>query len=123
MKSIEIAARVYLQVSRNQNKEIDLGVLLLTSSKLLQNSNIEEVLRFYKELQNRELDVVEIISAKKLEDSSLKDLEQKLITLFGEKIVMVYEIDTSLLGGMIIRKGDSLIDESVKSKISNVQLK
>jgi F0F1-type ATP synthase delta subunit len=120
MNSQEIAAKLYLKVNSNSAKKTDLGLLLISAFDLLQGCKTDEVLDQYNKILNHELLVVEVITAKEIEKSTEKQLEEKLILQFGESIVITYTLDTQIVGGMIIKCGDNMIDQSLKSKIDRV---
>jgi F-type H+-transporting ATPase subunit delta len=122
MTAQEIAARLYLQVNNKLEKNTDLGLVLISAFGLLQNANLEEVLTQYNKILKKSIEIVEVISAKEIEKATQSQLEDKLVDQFGKNIVILFDIDTSLLGGMIIRSGDNVIDESIKSKIENVKI-
>lgn len=122
MTAQEIAARLYLQVNNKLEKNTDLGLVLISAFGLLQSANLEEVLTQYNKILKKSIEIVEVISAKEIEKTTKSELEGKLVDQFGKNIVILFSIDTSLLGGMIIRNGDNVIDESVKSKIENVKI-
>ena len=57
-------------------------------------------------------------SAVELSDSQKKDVEKRLLdTTQYEVFDMNYTIDESIVGGMIIRIGDRVVDSTIKSKI------
>jgi F-type H+-transporting ATPase subunit delta len=122
MTAQEIAARLYLQINNKLEKNTDLGLVLISAFGLLQNANLEEVLAQYNKILKKSIEIVEVISAKEIEKATQSQLEDKLVDQFGKNIVILFDIDTSLLGGMIIRSGDNVIDESIKSKIENVKI-
>lgn len=68
--------------------------------------------------QARNIIDAEVRSAVKLADKDFRELEQKLTQATGKKVRMKSVIDTSLLGGMVVRVGDTVIDGSVVKKLS-----
>ncbi len=53
-----------------------------------------------------------------LSDAQKKAVEEKLLSTSGYKTMeMNYLIDESLIGGMVIRIGDRVVDSSIKSKL------
>jgi F-type H+-transporting ATPase subunit delta len=53
-----------------------------------------------------------------LTDEQRKNLVAKLEAQYGANLVYSYRIDPAILGGMIVRVGDKLIDGSVASKLA-----
>lgn len=62
----------------------------------------------------------EIVSSVPVSLSQIKMLEEKMSKKFGKTVTLTNTIDESILGGVIIRFGDVVIDESVKSKLAKV---
>ena len=62
-------------------------------------------------------EVAEVTTAIPLDDEDRLSLAQRLTTLVGKPVVLKPEVDSSLIGGIIIRIGDKLIDGSVRSKL------
>lgn len=61
---------------------------------------------------------VSIISAKPLQDVRKKEIEASLKAFTSKKLLIEYETDSSLLGGLIIDfNGEHFIDMSVKAKV------
>ena len=57
--------------------------------------------------------------------TSARELSGTMITeisaLFGKKVEVETAIDTSLIGGVVVRSGDSIMDASVKSQLEQLQ--
>lgn len=59
-----------------------------------------------------------IISAKPLSDARKKEVEESIKTFTNKKLIIEYETDPSLLGGLIVDfNGEHYIDMSVKSRV------
>ncbi|AWB83830.1 F0F1 ATP synthase subunit delta [Corynebacterium liangguodongii] len=65
--------------------------------------------------------VARITSAEELSDSQREALAGKLKTIYGCEIAIHSEVDPSLLGGMVIRVGDEVIDGSTRGKITRLR--
>ena len=61
---------------------------------------------------------VEVVSAVALTDEQRKVLTAKLEAQYGVNLAYSYRTDPAILGGMIVRVGDKLIDGSVASKLA-----
>ena len=59
-------------------------------------------------------------SAVNLDEASKAMLIKKLSTRFGKEIVLQEEVDPTLLGGFIVRVGDTVIDGSVKRNVAEL---
>ena len=63
---------------------------------------------------------VEVISAYPLEDGQREQIKQVMAKRLGKKIVITTHVDQSLIGGAIIRAGDSVIDASLKGRLQQL---
>ena len=63
---------------------------------------------------------VEVTSSSELSDDQLQRLAEKLEAKLGRKINIETHIDTSLIGGLIIRADDMVIDGSVRGKLEKL---
>jgi F-type H+-transporting ATPase subunit delta len=61
---------------------------------------------------------VEVVSAVALTDEQRKSLVAKLEAQYGANLSYSYRVDPAILGGMVVRVGDKLIDGSVASKLA-----
>ena len=62
-------------------------------------------------------EVAEITTAIELDDDYKLKLAQRITALVGKPVVLRPRVDAGILGGIIIRVGDKLIDGSVRSKL------
>ena len=60
----------------------------------------------------------EVVSAIALTDEQRKSLVAKLEAQYGVNLSFSYRVDPSILGGLVVRVGDKLIDGSVASKLA-----
>ncbi|RAV32558.1 F0F1 ATP synthase subunit delta [Corynebacterium heidelbergense] len=70
-------------------------------------------------LEGRE--VARVRSAAELTDEQESALAAKLEKIYGRKIAVHSEVDTSLLGGAVIRVGDEIIDGSTAGKLERLR--
>ena len=67
------------------------------------------------------IETAEITSAIELSEAQKKAVEDKLLTTTAyKKIIAKYSVDKSLIGGMVIRIGDRIVDSSVKTKLETM---
>lgn len=69
--------------------------------------------------QEKSADVV-VTSAFSLNDSQQQTLTEKLTTKLGRQVNLSVEIDESLIGGVVIKSGDLIIDGSVRGKLTKL---
>lgn len=79
--------------------------------------DIIEEYRNYADQARNILDA-EVRAAVQMTDKDIRELEQKLSKVTGKKVRMKSAIDTSLLGGMVVKIGDTVIDGSIVKKLS-----
>ena len=69
----------------------------------------------------RKIGVASVVSATELTQEQKKRIEDKLLAQTKyESFEMQYSTDASLIGGMVIRIGDRVVDASIKSKIERM---
>ena len=61
-------------------------------------------------------------SAIALTEAQRDDVEKRLLaTTSYVKFIMNYNVDPSLIGGMIIQIGDRVVDSSIKTKLNEME--
>lgn len=73
----------------------------------------------YKNEQEGKLEV-EVISAFELDKTQIENLRMALEKRYERKMDLSVKLDSSLIGGLIIRLGDMIIDSSVKGRLSKL---
>jgi F-type H+-transporting ATPase subunit delta len=61
---------------------------------------------------------VEVVTAMPLDDAQREVLEAKLAAQHGAALAYTYRVNPAILGGVIVRVGDKLIDGSVASRLA-----
>lgn len=74
---------------------------------------------FANEMRN--IQVVYVKSASALDNAQQTSLNKKLETITGKTIEMKVTIDPAIIGGLIIKTGDRLIDGSVVGQIKSIK--
>ena len=78
---------------------------------------------FMSELAERRGEIkATVISAVELSAKQLKDLTGSLSKTLGQKVSIDLTVDTSLIGGLIVRVGSRMIDSSIRSKLQRLQI-
>ncbi len=76
---------------------------------------------FIKQLsQSNSVVLTEVVTAKELTQDNKDSLTKALEDKFSKKIDLTEKVDKSLLGGVIIKFGDSVIDTSIKGKLEQL---
>jgi len=65
----------------------------------------------------------ELSAAKNLNESEINNIKDEISTNFGSNIKLNYKHDTSLIGGLIIKVGSTMIDTSIKNKLQQIEKK
>ncbi len=69
----------------------------------------------------KKIGVAYISTPLELSDKQKSDVEKRLLeTTVYEKMEMNYSIDEELIGGMVIRIGDRVVDSSIKTKLNKM---
>ena len=63
----------------------------------------------------------EIISAIDLDDQQRAKIAGDLRARYGDRLELRYSVDPSLFGGLIIRIGDQVLDNSLRARLSAIQ--
>lgn len=71
----------------------------------------------------RNLEEAEVTTAAPLNNIAEKALQEKLSAMTGRRIILYTKIDPAIIGGVIVRMGDKLIDGSVMRQLSDLRYK
>lgn len=63
---------------------------------------------------------VRVTSAVEMDDAQREKLAARLKQRFGSEVVMETEVDADLIGGLIVRAGDKVIDASVRGRLEQL---
>ena len=86
-------------------------------------SEIADILKLFqaKVREYKKIGVALVTSAIELSTEQKQKVEQKLLQQTDyESFEVEYKVDDSLIGGMIIRIGDRVVDSSIRSKLDNL---
>ncbi len=119
-KKQEILAHAMPSNASNEVKNF-LSLLASKSEIYLLPNIIQALERFSQRGPARS--IATVTSAVALTDAEKKQLEDKLRMRFGQDLDFVYDVDKSILGGVIIRIGDKVIDGSVSGKLAALREK
>jgi F-type H+-transporting ATPase subunit delta len=71
--------------------------------------------------QERGIVVADVTTAERLSDAERDAILEKLETMTGKKVELALKIDPEIIGGIIIRIGDQVIDGSVRNKLEKMR--
>ena len=63
----------------------------------------------------------ELISAKGLTENEVNSIKDELTKNFSSKIKLNYKHDASLIGGLIVQVGSTMVDTSIKNKLQQIE--
>jgi len=80
---------------------------------------IPEINRLYEQLRAEAEGVIEVgvISAYELAPEQQATISEVMAKRLGRKVEIAHEVDESLIGGVVIRAGDTVIDASVRGRL------
>ena len=86
---------------------------------------IEQILNNFIEIcsEKRGELKTEIRSAKNLSNDEINNIKDELSKYFTSKIKLDYKYDESLIGGLIVQVGSTMIDTSIKNKLQQIENK
>ena len=118
-EKIEIAGNVF---EGRISKEL-FGFLTIIISKD-RYKEIDTILNYFvaKVKEYKGIGIATVTTAVPLRDSQCKKVEQKLLdTTKYQSMEIHYDVDASLIGGMVIRIGDRVVDSSISTKLNEMQ--
>jgi F-type H+-transporting ATPase subunit delta len=100
------------------------GRLILLAAKNRRLSAIAEMIQAYRALvaHARGEVTADVISAEKLSARQVEILKDELTTTMGQNVMLATHTDPSLIGGLILKVGSRMIDDSLKTKLQNLKM-
>ncbi len=94
--------------------------LLFAKKRIIYLNNIDE---FYQKLvdQLNGIERASLISAIELSSETVDKISQSLKKLTGKEIILEKELDLGLIGGVVTKIGDLILDGSVKTQLLNMR--
>lgn len=119
---VEEKQRVFKRIFKDELSEQMYKFMMLLIKKrriyFLENI-IEELKKLVYKQEN--IITVKVTTAVKMSDEIKEKLKDKLSIHVNKKIEMEESVDPEIVGGMIIKIGDYLIDGSIKSKLESLE--
>jgi F-type H+-transporting ATPase subunit delta len=83
----------------------------------------EEILGEFHHEMNTRLNIAEVVvtSARKLDEGERKSLEDKAAHITGSAISAKFREDPSLIGGVILKVGSTVYDDSVRGRLTRLK--
>ena len=102
---------------RISDEIVELMILMIAKGRY---SNIESVFDYFIGLvkEEKKIGIAYVTTAVELTDGQKDEIVRRLLeTTRYESFEMNYAVDASLIGGMVIRIGDRVVDSSIKTKL------
>ena len=86
---------------------------------------VENILKSFIETCSRKRGEIkaELRSAKNLSNVEIKEIKELLTKNFNSKINLNFKYDESLIGGLIVQVGSTMVDTSIKNKLQQIENK
>ena len=84
---------------------------------------LEKILKSFIEICSEKRGEIkaEIQSAKELSNEEISKINEELAQNFSSKMKLNYKHDQSLIGGLIIKIGSTMVDTSIKNKLQQIE--
>jgi len=84
---------------------------------------IERILKSFIEICSRKRGELkaELKSAKELSNEEIVKITEELTKNFSSKIKLNYKHDESLIGGLVVQVGSTMVDTSIKNKLQQIE--
>ena len=111
------------KISENYNIENLLKIFITLLIKKRRFFYIEKILRNFTEICSKKRGELkaELKSAKELSSNEIKKITDELEKNFNSKMKLNYIHDKSLIGGLIVQIGSTMVDTSIKNKLQQIE--
>ena len=84
---------------------------------------VERILKSFIEICSRKRGELkaELKSAKELSNEEIAKITEELTKNFSSKIKLNYKHDESLIGGLVVQVGSTMVDTSIKNKLQQIE--
>jgi len=124
----QYALSLYETIDGKSSSEVKVVIKKFVEILAEQNqiSKAEKIIVEFLKIWNDKHGIVEVqaTSAKVLDEEAVKLLKNYIVKLAGAKeVIMNQEINKDILGGVIIRYGDKVVDGSLKTQLEDLKEK
>ena len=84
---------------------------------------VEQILKSFNEICSKKRGELkaELKSAKELSSDEISKITDELTKNFSSKIKLNYKYDQSLIGGLVVQVGSTMVDTSIKNKLKKIE--
>ena len=128
IKSPLITSPDKLNIFENLLKKINANELTNTFLKVIEKnkrfSNLLSIItQFIKINSHKRGDVLAgITSADELNDDQKNNITNQLKNILGDKLLLSFDVDKNIIGGLIVSVGSKMIDTSLANKINKLKI-
>ena len=122
------------RITAAQKKEVLAGLFAGRVSEVAMNflgilverrreAYLDNITGYFTDLADkaRNISDVKVTSAVELNDGEKKALTAAMASCTGKKVRLSYDVEPQLLGGVVVRVGDKVIDGSVLARLQNLR--
>ena len=115
--------KVINKISENSNLELLFKNFLNFLISKRRFFYVEQILKKFNEIcsEKRGELKAEISSAKELTQNEINKIKDELSNNFKSKVKLSYNHDKSLIGGLVVQVGSTMIDTSIKNKLQQIE--
>ena len=115
--------KVIDKISQNSNLELLFKNFLNFLISKRRFFYVEQILKKFNEIcsEKRGELKAEISSAKELTQNEINKITDELSNNFKSKVKLNYNHDKSLIGGLVVQVGSTMIDTSIKNKLQQIE--
>ena len=121
----EVLTKIINEISKNSKLEVLFNNFLNLLVAKRRFFYVEKILNSFLEICSKKRGELkaEIKSAKKLSQDEIINITDELSNNFKSKIKLNYTFDQSLIGGLVVQIGSTMIDTSIKNKLQQIENK
>ncbi len=114
--------KIIVELFRSRIQELSLRLieLLLDKRRIYLLPAIEQEYRKFLNIR-KNIVSASLASADKLSERAVADIKARLTEHLGSSLELDVTVDQSLLGGVVLRLGDQVVDGSLKGKLENLE--
>ena len=128
IKSPLITSIDKLNIFESLLKKINANELTSTFLKVIEKnkrfSNLASIISQFMNInsQKRGDVLADITSADELNDEQKNNITNQLKSILGDKLSLSFDVDKSIMGGLIVKVGSKMIDTSLANKINKLKI-
>ena len=128
VKSPLITSIDKLNIFESLLKKINANELTSTFLKVIEKnkrfSNLASIITQFMNInsQKRGDVLADITSAGELNDDQKNNITNQLKSILGDKLSLSFDVDKSIMGGLIVKVGSKMIDTSLANKINKLKI-